>query len=251
MLRRRILLSLFCLTLFLLHGVGVVTLPGVKTLDTLSYDWRMRLIAPNTPDPRVAIVDIDSASLATQGRWPWPRRRMAEMVHILFEHYHIRALGFDVVFAEPDTSSGLPLLKSLAQNELKNNAPFLTTLQRLSPQLDDDALFAQSLKNRRVVLGFYFSSKGMSSGQLPAPLPASDWGAINDRLMTGTSVGANLAVLQTAARSGGILSPPATVTAWRGEFPWSSISTAQRIPRWRWPCCRQQTRPPRPSRRCC
>ena len=193
--------------LFLLHGVGVLTLPGIKTLDTLSYDWRMRLIAPNTPDQRVAIIDIDPASLAAMGRWPWPRRRMAEMVNILFDHYHIRALGFDVVFAEPDTSSGLALLQSLAQRELKNNPPFLATLQRLTPQLDDDALFAQALENRRVVLGFYFSSNGTSSGQLPAPLNASVWGAINDKLLAGSSSGANLAVLQTAARYGGHFVP--------------------------------------------
>ncbi|WP_027469675.1 CHASE2 domain-containing protein [Deefgea rivuli] len=201
MLRRHLprILSLLCIALLLLHSLGWVAIPALKTLDTLSYDWRMRLIAPKLPDPRIVIVDIDEASLAALGRWPWPRNRVASLVDTLFDHYHVRALGFDLVFAEPDTSSGLPVLNALASSELKNNPAFLQTLQRLQPQLDYDAQLAKSLENRRIVTGFYFGEHGVSSGVLPPALAATDWSALAHRFHGGSHFGANLPQLSHVA----------------------------------------------------
>lgn len=133
------------------------------------------------------------------GRWPWPRNRVASLVDTLFEHYHVRALGFDLVFAEPDRSSGLPVLNALAQGELKNNSAFIQTLQRLQPQLDYDAQLAKSLQGRPIVMGFYFGEHGVSSGVLPRPLPTADWGALAYRLHGGRHFGANLAQLSGIA----------------------------------------------------
>ena len=65
---------------------------------------------PKTVDPRVVILDIDEQSLAEQGRWPWGRDKLALLMDKLFNHYGIRLVGFDVVFAEPDDSSGLKTL---------------------------------------------------------------------------------------------------------------------------------------------
>ena len=49
---------------------------------------------PRTLDPRIVILDIDEKSLAEkekggEGRWPWPRDRLALMLDKLFDHYHI------------------------------------------------------------------------------------------------------------------------------------------------------------------
>jgi hypothetical protein len=40
---------------------------------------------------------------------------MTTLVEQLFDRYGVAAVGFDVVFAESDTSSGLDVLKQLAQ----------------------------------------------------------------------------------------------------------------------------------------
>ena len=42
----------------------------------------------------------------------------------LFDDYKVAVIGFDVVFAEPDDSSGLKRLRQLAQAELKDQAGF-------------------------------------------------------------------------------------------------------------------------------
>ena len=62
---------------------------------------------PRAADPRIVILDIDEKSLGEIGRWPWSRRLMAELVDKLFQQHGVAVLGFDVVWAEPDPSSGI------------------------------------------------------------------------------------------------------------------------------------------------
>ena len=52
-------------------------------------------------------------------------------------------LGFDVVWAERDPSSGMEILDALARSELKGNAEFQRAYGRLRPQLDYDRRFAR------------------------------------------------------------------------------------------------------------
>nr|WP_314900124.1 adenylate/guanylate cyclase domain-containing protein [uncultured Deefgea sp.] len=185
-------LSLVCIAVLTMYAVGLLAIPALKMLDALTYDARMRQIAPQQTDDRVVIVDIDEASLAAVGRWPWPRNQLAQLVDTMFDHCQIRARGFDMVFAEADHSSGLAALNELAQGELKENQAFLLSLQKLQTQLDYDAQFAKSLQQRRIVTGFYFAADGVSSGALPPALATNDWGALANRLNGGTTFGANL-----------------------------------------------------------
>ena len=90
----------------------------------------------------------------------------------LFERQQVSVLGFDVVFAEADESSGLSTLRELAQGPLRNQTGFQDQLERLAPSLNYDALFAQSLQGRPVVLGYYLSGDdrdGIAKGALPPP----------------------------------------------------------------------------------
>ena len=63
-------------------------------------------IQPRTFDARmpVKIIDVDNASLARLGQWPWPRSTIAEIVRRLSEA-GAAAIAFDIVFAEPDRTS--------------------------------------------------------------------------------------------------------------------------------------------------
>lgn len=57
------------------------------------------------PDLPLRIIDIDEASLAMIGQWPWPRRTMATIAARLAE-LGAAAVAFDVLFAEPDRLDG-------------------------------------------------------------------------------------------------------------------------------------------------
>ena len=142
----RFLITLIPLGLALLHALGFVPTDALHQIDNQAYDVRLRASMPGTFESRVVIVDIDRASLAAVGPWPWPREQLATLVDALFEQQGIAVLGFDIVFPQPD------------------------------PQAGGDALMAEALRDREVVLGYFFSNEpaARSSGVLPAPVLSAD-----------------------------------------------------------------------------
>lgn len=206
----RIVLGAALVLLTLGHAARLYQQPLLSHLDAIIYDARLRLTQPGGMDERVVIVDIDEKSLAEVGRWPWGRDKVSRLVRRLFDDYGIRLLGFDIVFAEPDESSGLKVLERIGGKELKNDAGFQTALNNLRPSLDYDRLLAETLKGRPVVLGFYVSSQAgaETSGVLPPPvLPAGSFKGKDIAFTSWAGYGGNLALFQDAARSGGHFNP--------------------------------------------
>ncbi len=202
----RMAVSLLPVLLALLHVVGLWSMEPLQRLDQIIYDTRLKAALPGGLDERVVIVDIDEKSLAEQGRWPWPRDRVAELVDELFDRQGVLALGLDMVFAEPDESAGHARLQALAQGPLADEPALATRLQALLPELDLDARLARALQDRPVVLGYYFTSdrQARTSGVLPAPvLPAGDPQARGLRATRWDGYGANLPVLAKAAPRAG------------------------------------------------
>ena len=206
----RFVLGVLILVVLLGHAAKVYQLGFINHLDSIIYDNKVRLTMPRGIDERIVILDIDEKALGEIGRWPWGRDKLATLVKKLFDTYGASLMGFDVVFAEPDDSSGLKSLNALAGAELKDSGAFQAALNDLRPQLDFDARFAESLKGRPVVLGYYLSNKreGTSSGALPEPvLPAGSFGGRNIAFTSWMSYGGNLAEFQQAAFGGGHFNP--------------------------------------------
>ncbi|HEV7813889.1 MAG TPA: adenylate/guanylate cyclase domain-containing protein, partial [Janthinobacterium sp.] len=182
---------------------GLLPSETIDRLENICDGLRMQVQAP-VLDPRIVIVDIDEASLAQVGRWPWSRDVVAQLVTRLGADYHARAIGFDVVFPEPDTSSGYGVLEKLADAQLKDIPAFRARLGELKPALDYDGLLAKAIAAQPVVLGFNVSDN-TKKGQLPAP--AFTLGDLNGRqvdALESAGYEANLARLQTAAKDAGI-----------------------------------------------
>ena len=198
----RLVLLLAALLAALGHATGLAPLRFVTTLDLAIADARLRAFMPRTLDARIVIVDIDAKSLAEVGRWPWSRDRLADLTDELFTRQHAAVVGFDVVFAEPDTSSGLATLERLAAG----SAPIAAALAPLRAELDVDARFARALAGRNTVLGYYLTSAGdgRRSGVLPAPV--FDAAALQGRPIAFThwdGYAANLPLFARAAASAG------------------------------------------------
>ena len=208
-----VFLNLVVLSFFLVNVAGIIHWHFIDQMENLSYDARMLFSMKSRPDPRIVIVDIDEKSLANEGRWPWGRDKMARFLDILFDHYNVAMVGFDIVFAEPDRSSGLDVLNDLAENKLRDVPQFLDQFSRIHEQLDYDHLFASSMDGRPVVLGYYFNAADEGSGTiingaLPPPVFTKNdqkGRYINAPLAAG--YGANLAELQQHAASGGHFNP--------------------------------------------
>ncbi|HQW19610.1 MAG TPA: adenylate/guanylate cyclase domain-containing protein [Rhodocyclaceae bacterium] len=206
----RYVLSFAVLLLLLGHSAKFYQIDLINRLDAIIYDNKLKLTMPNTVDESVVILDIDEKSLSEIGRWPWGRDRLAELVDKLFNHYGIRQLGFDVVFAEPDGSSGLATLETLARKDLKDDALFQTLLKDMRPRLDYDARFAEAIHGKTVILGYYLSSapNGSSSGAMPPPVwPAGTFSGRSIPFSTWLNHGGNLPELQENAAGAGHFDP--------------------------------------------
>ena len=172
----RIAITLLPVLVALGHAVGVWRSPFVEPFDNFIYDARLRLTMPRTLDPRIVVVDIDDPSLQQFGQWPWSRDKLARLTEELMGRQQAAVLGYDVLFVEPDGSSGLASLQQLAAGPLRDDAAFAAQLERLAPSLDHDTIFARSLADRRVSLGYYFSltPQAHAKGRLPVPLLPPD-----------------------------------------------------------------------------
>lgn len=186
---------LYCLSFF--------SSDSVERMDGFFAGLRMRIEQP-VLDKRIVIVDIDEKSLSLVGRWPWSRDVQANLVRQLTGHYGAGAVGFDVSFPEPDTSSGYGVLEKLAQDQLKDVAPFREQLIALRAEMDYDGLFADAMRGQPVVLGYNVSDK-MKKGVLPPPAFTVE--RLNGRALLAYDVPgyeANIARLQSAAAGAGI-----------------------------------------------
>src|SRR6476659_5751799 len=114
----------------------------VRTFDAFQrVDPRVKTIRP------VTIVDIDEKSLADPklGQWPWPRTRIADIVTNLTRLGAV-VIAFDVVFSEPDR-----LNPDIAVDSFGNLDEEMRSRLRALPS--NDRIFADAIRNSRVVLG--------------------------------------------------------------------------------------------------
>jgi len=177
----------------------------INRLDFLAYDLRLNLTLPDRKPAasNVVIVDIDEASLRAEGRWPWSRQKMGELVTKL-KQAGVHTIGFDVAFAEPERNVAQELIASAsASGELQHQ----DYLEQLIPDMDRDLQFSKLLSGQNIVLGFLLHATDDGSvGALPSP-----WTVIaedqRDRLTVPmmSSYTGNLPLLQKAAGHGGFL----------------------------------------------
>lgn len=184
------------------------TFPPIKAfvdrMENLAYDFRLRHTLDwreKLPSP-VVIVDIDERSLQEEGRWPWDRSKVADMVTKLYQHGAI-VVGFDVIFSEPQANEAEKVLDhAAAVSNLEITDPKLK--QQLIAKFDHDKTLARSLEMGDSVLGLLLHSEGSDpKGELPAPLFTVEGRTIS--IPSLSSYTANVPVLQNAATAGGFV----------------------------------------------
>jgi adenylate cyclase len=101
------------LTLFRAADPYALVVARETTFDTFQQ-WRPREVPSDLP---IRIIDIDEASLAELGQWPWPRSTMATMARRLTE-LGAAAIAFDLLFSEPDRLSPAAVTGSGVDNDV-------------------------------------------------------------------------------------------------------------------------------------
>lgn len=171
----------------------------VARMRALVFDTYQRL-SPRAFDPSlpVRVVDIDEESLKRLGQWPWPRTLLAELVDKLAAH-GAAAIGFDMVFPEPDRLSPANALRYWPDSEA------LAGLRRELDELpSNDEIFAEAIGKAPVALGFIASPQATAIPQTKAGFAH---GGDDPRLFAPTYPGAaaSLARLQDRAQGAGAL----------------------------------------------
>jgi adenylate cyclase len=125
--------------------------PLVVFLEEKVYDSFLRS-APHRPATgSVTAVDIDEASLARLGQWPWPRYRVARLLEKIREG-GASAVGIDMVFAELDRTSLISL-----SGEMRRDLGVNLGLKGLPREaLDTDHALTAALADGPFVLGHQF-----------------------------------------------------------------------------------------------
>ncbi len=131
---------------------------ALQTLRHQGFDQYQRWQPRTYEAMPVRIVDIDEASLEKIGQWPWPRDKLAQLVEQLGAK-GAAAIGFDVVFAEPDRTSPSRVSAQWALSPAQARS--------LKALPDNDDTFAQAIAAHNVVLGFALRS----DAAVPQPQP--------------------------------------------------------------------------------
>ncbi|VAW55064.1 Adenylate cyclase [hydrothermal vent metagenome] len=204
----RYALSLALTSVFLFHVGGIIHVPILTSLENQAYDARLKITLPEQVDKQVVIIDIDEKSLDEIGQWPWNRNILATINDRLFDLYQIKAIGYDIVFAEPDIDEGAKLLDKMANGLLQNDPKFMQEYNRVMPSLQHDQRFAESLKDRKTVMGFVMDTESIKGG-LPKSIAKLDKNTLKNLAVNKpTGYTANLKMLQESAYSGGFFDNP-------------------------------------------
>ena len=111
----------------------------------LIFDAYQRLMPRTASRYSVIIVDIDDASQAAFGRWPWPRTRLARLIEATHRLGAV-AVGLDIIMPEADSTSPSRLLA-----DRQDVGPELhDALARLP---SNDTVLAQTLRRIPSVIG--------------------------------------------------------------------------------------------------
>ncbi len=180
----------------------------LQPLDYLNQDLLLRSFPNNHVSARLVIVDLDEKSLKQYGQWPWPRYQVARLFDKIAA-MKPAVIGIDMIFAEPDRTSAVRLLKDLGeayQIDL-SIGPLPTALS------DNDRILAEALARGPFVLAnqFHFNRFTKSSERCVLhPVNISFMqrtGASEERAMLPHSSGVlcNLPILSEQADSSGFV----------------------------------------------
>lgn len=154
----------------------VTSMPAIKLvlsrLESLVYDMQehahVLTHSAKLNNSSIVIVDIDDISLEKEGRWPWPRTKLAALIS------QLQALGavviaFDMIFPQEEKNIINDVEAEIAKQHLQNDQLNLT-LQKIYPFFNNDAIFAKSMHTIDIVIGITFSRHKGIIGFVPPPI---------------------------------------------------------------------------------
>jgi adenylate cyclase len=193
---------------FLVIGLNYIKIDNVQKLfhriEGILYDARLLLTLSEEKrqfDEQVIIIDIDEKSMKEQGRYPWSRSKVSDLVTKLM-NAGVVVVAFDIFFAEEEHN---PVDVILNKNQ-DLNSDSRKQLQRYADSVNFDKEFSNTLANSEVVLGFLFDNTAQTSGQLPkSNIVWQNSPTVSSEIAVFENVLGNIPVLQSSATGAGFI----------------------------------------------
>lgn len=145
-----------------LYGIPFMDIMELKTID-LRFTTRGKI----EPGSKIVLAVVDEKSLENEGKWIWPRVKIADLVNKLSK-FGARVIAFDIGFLEPDNKRMIQAINAIQEEAKKSNIMnhvFDQFLKDLEHQSNNDQLLANAIinSNAKVVLGYFFHMELPSS----------------------------------------------------------------------------------------
>jgi len=138
----------------------IIGIPTLNLIELKTFDLRFKWRDAKKPSPVVVTAVIDEKSLEKEGRWPWPRSKLAKLINKLSDD-GAKVIGFDFWFSEPDENSTLGLINEL-DGEIKSlniqDKGIQAFIAKNKLDADNDLTLVNAIKESKakVVLAYIF-----------------------------------------------------------------------------------------------
>jgi adenylate cyclase len=125
-------------------------------IDQKNMDLRFLVRGFEPPPPQVGLLTIDDRSIEEVGRWPWSREKIAFVVDEMMK-YGASAIGFDIVFSEPQVDRTLKTLADIEQQVGSLPPAVKSAFDKIRGLGEPDLVLAATLsKNKeKLILGAF------------------------------------------------------------------------------------------------
>lgn len=195
----------------IIYSIGI---PFFYVMELKAFDFHLNYREKIKPGNDIIIVAIDEKSLDRLGRWPWPRTRIAELIDKL-KAYGAKVVAFDMVFSEPDESSGINTIRKLKRKLKHAGTGTTSVIEAVEKEADNDLRLSAALrKNPSVILGYFFFTTGeeikhrknATDYLIPSRYASIRYigkGALVPEILTAAGVEGNIGIISDAAEEFG------------------------------------------------
>ena len=149
-------------------GIPFMDIVELRTID-LRFNTRGVLPAGN----EIVLAVIDEKSVDKEGKWIWPRSKIARLVDKLSDA-GAKVIAFDIGFLEPDEQRVVQTIEHISEHLKPLSPSNREFLRKIKEQSDNDLILAQAIKQSKskVVLGHFSrwttsTPKTMRTPELP------------------------------------------------------------------------------------
>ncbi|MBW2635572.1 MAG: CHASE2 domain-containing protein, partial [Deltaproteobacteria bacterium] len=143
----------------------LVEVPFLELMELKTVDLRFTSREKTPHNSQVVLAVIDEKSVDKEGKWVWPRSKIAALVNRLSEA-GAKVIAFDIVMSEPDENSVARTIADIEQHLTELSEDNKAYLDSLKKSADNDQLLVEAIQKTKakVVLGHFFQMEAEHAG---------------------------------------------------------------------------------------